>query len=474
MLDLEVQVARLIAFSILLITLSLSACGGGSETCVLGEPSGCGADLVCEAVTDGQARCFAPIHVEGRVFDLATNTGIVGARVVAIDANGAPVSTVVESGANGAYSLPVPTTRDTSGGAVAAQVTLRADAQGYLTFPTAPRLGIPVELSAASDADGDGDEEVVSSVTDIGLIVRMDVGSGVAIVRGTVEAADPGGVLVVAVQSERTVASAITADDGSFVLFDVPTSTTAIEGYRANLNVTAATVSVSAPETTGVQLTASTTGLSTVTGSVQIVNAPGGLSTSVILVLESTFVEATARGQAPPGLRVAPVEGAWSIAGVAPGEYVALAAFENDLLVRDPDTSIAGTEIVHFVVPLASGTVDLGDGFKVTEALAVISPGAETVEVVTTGTPTLEWSDDSSEDGYELRVYDAFGRVIWENLDVPRVTGAPSVQVTYAGPTLANGMVYQFRAWSWTEDRSGARVYKSVTEDLLGVFEVRR
>jgi hypothetical protein len=32
-------------------------------------------------------------------------------------------------------------------------------------------------------------------------------------------------------------------------------------------------------------------------------------------------------------------------------------------------------------------------------------------------------------------------------------------------------MVYQFRAWSWSEDRmSGARIYKAVTEDLLGVF----
>ena len=40
-----------------------------------------------------------------------------------------------------------------------------------------------------------------------------------------------------------------------------------------------------------------------------VTKAPGGLDTSVILVLESTFVEATARGESPPGLRAALVLG---------------------------------------------------------------------------------------------------------------------------------------------------------------------
>lgn len=465
---------RILGLSALaLVALCGLGCGGGGDgTCVLGAAEGCATGRVCEEVQGGEPRCFAPVHVEGRVFDAATDVGIVGARVVAIDANGAPRSTVVESGVDGAYSLPVPTTRDANGVPVAAQLTLRADAAGYQTFPTAPRLGIPIELSDADDADGDGDDEVVTAATDIALFRRADVGSGVAAVRGTVDAPEPGGVLVVAVQSGRAVSTAISADDGTFVLFDVPTSTTTVEGHRAGLNVTPAMVSVVAPETAGVVLSTSTTGLSVVSGSVQIVNAPGSSSTSVILVLESTFVEATARGQSPPGLRAAPVTGGWSIEGVAPGDYVALAAFENDLLVRDPDTSIAGTEIVHFTVPPGGAPVDLGDGFKVTGALQVVSPGATTIETVTTPTPALVWADDSSEDGYELRVYDAFGSLVWESLDVPRVTGSPTVSVTYAGPALQAGMVYQFRAWSWSEDRmSGGRVYKAVTEDLLGVFE---
>jgi hypothetical protein len=273
---------------------------------------------VCEEVLGSEPACFAPVWVQGRVFDLATDLGIGGARVVAVDANGAARSTVVDSAPDGTYSLPVPAPRDAEGN--------------------------PLPASVISQ-------------------------------------------------------------------------------------------------------------------------------TSVILVLESTFVEVMARGQMPPGLRAAPVTAGWSIEGVPPGRYVALAAFENDGLVRDPDTSIGGTMIVHFTVPEGGGTVELGEGFKVTGALEVISPGASALETITTPTPTFVWRDDASEDGYEIRVYDAFGRLVHEDTMVPRVTGRPHVSYVWKGATLEPRMVYQFRAWSWRADaRTGRRVLISATEDLHGTF----
>ncbi|MCA9613811.1 MAG: hypothetical protein KC586_13735, partial [Myxococcales bacterium] len=63
--------------------------------------------------------------------------------------------------------------------------------------------------------------------------------------------------------------------------------------------------------------------------------------------------------------------------------------------MRDPDTSIAGTDIVF--VDVAGADVTLDTSFKVTEALAVRSPGAEGVETVGAGDPTFTWADDSSE-----------------------------------------------------------------------------
>jgi hypothetical protein len=217
-------------------------------------------------------------------------------------------------------------------------------------------------------------------------------------------------------------------------------------------------------------LSARTDGLATVSGSVNIVNGGGASSTSVILVVESTFVENTARGEAPAGLRAAPVTNAFTIEDVPPGRYVVLAAFENDGLVRDPDTSIGGTSIVHIEVVEGQTQVDLPESFKVTGALAVVSPGASTIEIVTDAAPTFAWADDSSEDGYELDVYDAFGTLVHE-ADIARVSGAANVTYTWTGASLTPGMVYQFRATSFHDDRTGGRVYISRTEDLRGVFQ---
>jgi hypothetical protein len=188
------------------------------------------------------------------------------------------------------------------------------------------------------------------------------------------------------------------------------------------------------------------------------------------LAVESTFQENVARGEVPPGLRAGGVDGAFTIDGVPNGRYVVLAAFENDELVRDPDESIGGTQIVHIEVPApASGSnIALPEGFKVTEALAVVQPGAEGPEAVSTGTPTLEWRDDSSEDGYTVTVYDVFGEEIWTE-DIDGVSGSSTVTDTYAGPALEEGMYYQFRVTSYRDTKDG-RTSISTTEDLRGVF----
>ena len=146
-----------------------------------------------------------------------------------------------------------------------------------------------------------------------------------------------------------------------------------------------------------------------------------------------------------------------------------LAAFENDFLVRDPDPSIAGTQILHLTMP-DQGTGDasfvINDSFKVTGALTMIGPGADAPEAVDPDAGiTFSWVDDSSEDYYTLVVYDAFGTEVWSVPDVPRVTGGGDVEVIYAGPTLQPGMYYQWRAESW---RATGPI--SSTEDLRGIF----
>jgi hypothetical protein len=218
----------------------------------------------------------------------------------------------------------------------------------------------------------------------------------------------------------------------------------------------------------GVDLNVTGEATSVVSGKIEIVNAPGTSGTSVILVVEDTFNEAAARGEAPRGLRVGNVSGDFKIEGVPQGKYVVLAAFENDGLVRDPDTSIGGTDIVHIEV----GEADLAipESFKVTGALAVQSPGAETIEEVS-GTPTFVWEDDSSEGGYELRLFDALGTLVWEDLAIPEVSGSKDVTLQYGGSALTAGMIYQFRVLSMSKDAQPNPI--SATEDLRGVFIYR-
>ena len=112
--------------------------------------------------------------------------------------------------------------------------------------------------------------------------------------------------------------------------------------------------------------------------------------------------------------------------------------------------------------------VGVDENFKITEALGIVSPGAEVPEHVA-GAPTFIFADDSSENFYYLTVYDALGRLTWEDPMVPRVTGSPTVEVPYGGEALLPGMYYQFRVTSW-KDGNPEPSPISRTEDLRGVF----
>jgi hypothetical protein len=445
------------------IAVLLFAAGCGDDdpppqqkaACQVGTSNDCAAGQICEEVEGGVPACFAPLLFRGHVFDVTDESPIEGALVVARDANDAAISPVAVTDAAGTYELRVPGKRTASGDLASGDVTLRADAVSYLTFPKAPRVAVPIDVTTATGSP----PAISSTLTEIGLIPLG--GEALGTVSGHVLSDQPGGTLVV-IGSATGIADV----NGEYTVFNVPPGEVTVEGYSLGVNLVSATADVTADATTaGVDLEVAGTTTAVVSGNVQIVNAPGGAMTSVILAVESTFVEAVARGEAPPGLRAGNVSGAWSIAGVPDGTYVALAAFENDLLVRDPDTSIGGTELVH--VTVAGADIALAEGFKVTEALAVIGPGADEPEEVT-GAFEMSWEDDSSEDTYDLTVFDALGNLTWEQTGIVGPKGNATVVVSYEGPALEPGMFYQFRAVSI---KDGVPI--SATEDLRGVFVAR-
>lgn len=429
-----------------------SACDAEAQT-------GCGAGLACERVEGGTTACFAPVYVDGRVVNAADGkTGIAGARVVARDESGGLASRdVATSAADGAYRLTVPATRKADGTPVLPKVTLRADAQGFATFPSGLRVALPIDVATTKASDGS--YVVKNASTDVGLdaIDKSTLGT----IKGVVAAPLAAGTLVVA-----GAASGLAGRDGTFTVFNVPAGAVQVRGYQKGQQLTPADVTVPAgAEVTGVRLEAASSALAVVSGDVSFVNASSS-TTTVVLVVKSTFNATLARGEVPRGLRATVSGGKYEIRDVPMGSYAVLAAFENDGLVRDPDTSIGGTAIQSIDVANAPVSVP---GFKVTGALDVVRPGAAGPETVA-GAPTFEWADDSSEDGYEVVVYDTFGKEIWRKADVPSVTGSKTVSTTYAGPALVPGAYYQFRALSFRDKGKGTKTYISMTEDLRGVF----
>ena len=449
----------------------------GDGTCDLTAPT-CAEGLVCEVVAGSEnGLCATPLIIRGSVVNIADDRPIEGALVQAVDANGAAVGTSGRTDAEGAYEITVPAIRDENGDPIDSSYTLRAQAADFQAFPTAIRPALPLDAETAvitsDQADGATNAALLlveNPLTTIKLIALPGDTSQLGSISGTIHAELNAGLLVVA-EGNADALIGFSDSEGLYTIFNVPAGTYAVRGYAAGVQLDPATATLEAMEMKKeVNLIEADRALNGVTGSVQIVNAPGGLLTSVVLAVESTFVETTARGEVPPGLRVGEINGAFTIDDVPDGDYVLLAAFENDDLVRDPDQSISGTQIVHLTVP----DPDLGnhltfsEGFKITEALAVIGPGAEGPEEVTTATTTLEWADDSSEDGYEISVFDAFGNLVWIT-ELGSVSGSDSISLTYAGPPLEIGMFYQFKVTSFRE-RKGPRTAISTTEDLRGVF----
>lgn len=450
----------------------------------------CADGYACEANGDGHI-CAAPIEIHGIVLDAIDETPIEGARVTALDETGAPVGSVSISDADGRYVLTVTAGRNDDGSiADTDQWTLFAAAIDYQAFPGGLRPAIPINAADAlmedvggedddDDDDGDGSDETQSGrwvienpSTNVGLLPLPEGQAGGRTVSGVVGGDSPGGTLVVAEGPQPPARYTIADADGHYAVFNVPAGPHTMVGYRGGLDVLPASIDGGA-DVEDADLDASEgSATAVVRGSVNIVNAPGGSETSVVLVPVSTYNDNLERGPVPRGLRApeAPatpsVSGEFEIDGVPPGRYKVLAAFENDALVRDPDTSIAGTAIVEIEVDAAD--IDLAESFKITEGLAVVSPGAETPETVT-GTPTFVFADDSSEDRYEVLVFDAFGELLWADREVPGVSGSDVVEVTYGGPALDAGQYYQFRATSIRETPNSTTAI-SRTEDLRGVF----
>jgi hypothetical protein len=214
---------RLINVTPIAIAIGLWTSGcGGDETCDLDKNTGCDDGKACESVTGtGEPICAKPVYVTGRVFDLDTGTGIAGARILGLDANNAAITFVAVSDSDGKYKLGIPTLRNADGTPTTVpQITLHADATGYLAFPSGIRPALPVDTSAPQLSDNR--YVIASSVTDIGLLPVPAGGSAVGTIKGKVEENPTNAGMLVVAEVGGKGYTAIAGRDGSFTIFNVP------------------------------------------------------------------------------------------------------------------------------------------------------------------------------------------------------------------------------------------------------------
>lgn len=472
---------RILRLTLLLAVAASPGCGDEQNEpakaqlggrCTEAQLDECEDGLACEPRNDSDGRvCSQPLTITGSSSDALTGAAIANALIYILDATGSPIAQA-KTNVEGQYEATVSVPREADGSiSEASSWTVSASARGYQPFPYGVRTPVPItgnqiEASAGSLTLGDENTDVV--------LLPLTGADDLATVRGTVNATAAGTLVVAETDAAQPAPFGIVGPDGTFTIFNVPKAEVTVRGYRKGVSVEPKAVTVEA-DVEDLALMLEDKELGSVSGSINIVNAGGGSLSSVVLVPESVFDPIAEKGPVPLGLRVpdAPkspnVSGAFQFEDVSPGTYVVLAAFENDDLVRDPDTNIGGTALQ--TVEVAASAVMLDESFKVTAALVVESPGAEEVEEVSEPL-TFVWADDSSEDQYHFVLRSALGEVVWEVPDVPGVSGSDTVSVEYDGPALTPGMFYQFQATSMRDTNDGL-VPISRTEDLRGVFRLK-
>ncbi|MHB8877942.1 MAG: hypothetical protein ACYC8T_29965, partial [Myxococcaceae bacterium] len=159
------------SFPVLLLAVVLGACGGGPKECSFSDANSCPAEQSCEQVQGkDKPLCFAPVVLEGRVFDLSTDVGLKGADVIALDANGAAVGPGAKSAPDGKYRLRVPGVRtDDKGAFVSKKVFLRAAAQNYVPFPSGTRVSLPVDTAGAARTEEGKPFVLTGGLSNLGL-----------------------------------------------------------------------------------------------------------------------------------------------------------------------------------------------------------------------------------------------------------------------------------------------------------------
>lgn len=394
----------------------------------------------------------------GTIIDAISGSALADVLVVVFDANtNSPTGATVSSGADGVYSVELdPGT-----------YFVKAAKQGYEKSP--PPSVAPISFNITLGATTTKDIEMFeSTVTDGGWITGKVMAGDVAVA----------GALIVA-DNARGGYSTISDEEGNYAIFNVPAATYNVNAWLAGYNSTEVSASATASaESAGTDIVMTEGASGSVTGSITFL-ATGNIEVDVALTHPST-------GETIPGLDTITTSYVYELANVPDGTYLARASYNNDGIVMDPDWIVKNGEPF---VTVSGGAVDRP--FSVTNSVEVLSPSndATSVEpvVVTTTTPTFEWTPYSATSDYVIEVTDANGKLIWggftagyaaKNVVIP----SSSTSVVFGDVSVGNapaedlvsGKTYRWRIFASKNNQQSTVGWDliSVSEDQRGLFIV--
>lgn len=390
--------------------------------------------------------------------------GIANANVLIFDAtNGEPVGNVT-SDINGLVNEKLNI----------GNYQLKISANGFSSSPAAGVPPIPLQISNNQITDVTINLYPLANAATLGTIsgtIKDTTGKNVA------------GALVVAEIGTTSVATT-SAEDGSYVLHNVPAGDARLTTFIGGLNFpTVDPIAVTAGTTSSNQNnTAGSLATGTVNGSIVF-------TSTTAAVVDVTLLHPGTREVLPGGMRsyIDINNGnSYEITDIPNGLFEIIASLENDGYVIDPDTAVTqGTP----TVVINSDTVT--KNFKVTGAIVLNTPTTPVDDIIPElySLPLFEWSQASSYSNaseYAVEVVDESGNTVWGGFD--SITGMPNVTVPKSDPisisynsdgtatpsSLEEGRYYQLRVYASKNDVTSPLGFKliSATETLDGIFKV--
>lgn len=426
-----------------LFALLLAACGGG----------GGGGGTPTAPVTGTYALT---------VYQPDGTTPLPDARVAVFNDDGQFVA-LDDTGADGVASVQLR----------AGVYTARVQAQGYEPSPAAGAVAVPFTIA--------GGATWAESIS----LTALAAPATVAIIRGN---ADTAGALVVASDGVQDIATSTFTDaSGNYVLFNVLPGDYSVTAFKAGFESDAVLQTVAALDDVTVDLqVVSRPDLATLSGHLTFLSATNGV-VDITLRHPQTL-------DSIPGLSTLNSGTSYSLAGVPPGNYLAWATLDNDGYVMDPDW-INKNGGYPAALAVTVGSTSLVKDFSITDAVTPDSPtntaSSVVPVVVTTTTPTFNWSSYPQAKQYVVEVLDLAGNSLWGGYDFDDLTDNSTFRHALIGTStsaqydfdatatqpLVDGGVYLWRVYAF-RDGTGADgpavdyVAISSSEEQMGLFRV--